>query len=144
MDILIFEQTIPKKWLPGIQKVHKAVFDEDAFKEEKLQNKVNFLAVLAVEDQEVAAFKFGYEHPDGVFYSWLGGVHPKFQRRGIAAKCMNTQHEWCKEQGYKRVRTYGRNEKKTMLIVNLKAGFVITETFTDEKGRHKIVFEKDL
>ncbi len=144
MDILIFEQTIPKKWLAGIQEVHKAVFDGDVFKEQKLQNKKNFIAVLAVEEQKVMGFKFGYEHPDGVFYSWLGGVHPKFQRRGIALKCMNTQHEWCKEQGYKRVRTYGRNGKKAMLIVNLKAGFAITETFIDEKGRHKIVFEKDL
>ena len=31
-----------------------------------------------------------------------------------------------------------------LLFVNLKAGFEIVKTFVDDKGRHKIVFEKDL
>ncbi len=29
-----------------------------------------------------------------------------------------------------------------MLITNIKHGFDIISTFVDEKGRHKIVFEK--
>ena len=144
MEILLFEQYIPREILDGIQVVHQAVFDGDVFKEEKLQDKANLLAVVAVERGRVVGFKLGYEQPDGVFYSWLGGVHPDFQRQGIAAQCMIAQHEWCKQRGYHRVRTYGRNEKKAMLLVNLKAGFDIVSTFVDEKGRHKIVFEKVL
>ena len=144
MEILLFEQHIPREILDGIQEVHEAVFDGDLLKEGKLQDKSNLLAVVAVERGRVAGFKLGYEQPDGVFYSWLGGVHPGFQRQGIAAQCMIAQHEWCKEKGYHRVRTYGRNEKKAMLLVNLKAGFDIISTFIDEKGRHKIVFEKEL
>ena len=144
MEILLFEQYIPREILDGIQVVHQAVFDGDVFKEGKLQDKSNLLAVVAVKDQTVAGFKLGYEQPDGVFYSWLGGVHPDFQRQGIAARCMIAQHEWCKQRSYHRVRTYGRNEKKAMLLVNLKAGFDIVSTFVDEKGRHKIVFEKVL
>ncbi|MER2039857.1 MAG: GNAT family N-acetyltransferase [Solibacillus sp.] len=144
MEILKFENTIPKSWLEGIQEVHRAVFDGDLLKEEKLQNRNNFLAILAIVDGKVAAFKFGYEQPDGAFYSWLGGVHPNYQRLGIAAACMEAQHNWCRGKGYKLVRTYGRNEKKAMLIVNLKAGFNIIKTFVDDKGRHKIVFEKNL
>ena len=144
MEILLFENDIPENWIDGLQVVHKAVFDGDILKEEKLQNRKNLLAILAIVDGKVAAFKLGYDQPDGVFYSWLGGVHPHFQRLGIAAACMDAQHSWCRENGYAKVRTYGRNEKRAMLIVNLKAGFDIIKTFVDEKGRHKIVFEKDL
>jgi GNAT superfamily N-acetyltransferase len=144
LEILLFEQHIPREILDGIQVVHQAVFNGDVLKEEKLQDKANFLAVVAVDNGYVAGFKLGYEQPDGVFYSWLGGVDPGFQRQGIAAQCMIVQHEWCKQKGYHRVRTYGRNEKKAMLLVNLKAGFDIVSTFVDEKGRHKIIFEKVL
>lgn len=144
MEILLVEQHIPREILDGIQEVHQAVFDGDFFKEEKLQGKVNLLAVVALENGRVTGFKLGYEQPDGVFYSWLGGVHPHFQKQGIAAQCMIAQHNWCRSKGYRRVRTYGRNEKKAMLIVNLKSGFDIISTFVDEKGRHKIIFEKAL
>ncbi|MEG0472790.1 MAG: GNAT family N-acetyltransferase [Solibacillus sp.] len=144
MEIQLFQKEIPRVILDGIQQVHRAVFDGDILKEEKLLHKVNLLAVVALEEGIVAGFKLGYEQPNGIFYSWLGGVHPQFQQRGVAMKCMTAQHEWCKQYGYSRVRTYGRNERKAMLIVNVKAGFEIISTFTDAKGRHKIVFEKDL
>lgn len=143
MEFLLFEHTFPEKYLASFHEVHEAVF-ASTFDEQKLNKKPNLLIVLAIENERVVGFKLGYEHPDGIFYSWLGGVHPDFQQRGIAANCMKMQHFWCKEQGYQRVRTYGRNEKKAMLIVNLKAGFDIIKTFVDDKGRHKIVFEKDL
>lgn len=140
----MYEKQIPTEILEGIQIVHQAVFEGDLLKEEKIKGKLNLGAVVAIVDGCVAGFKLGYEQSDGVFYSWLGGVHPQFQQRGIAMKCMIAQHDWCKQQGYTCVRTYGRNEKKAMLIVNIKAGFNITSTFTDGKGRHKIVFEKSL
>ncbi|MEO4055648.1 GNAT family N-acetyltransferase [Solibacillus sp. CAU 1738] len=142
MNILQFTE-LPQDLVDGMQIVHKLVFDE-VFKPEKLIGKQNFCAFLAVEDDIVVGFKFGYEQEDGVFYSWLGGVHPVYQQRGIASRLMEAQHTWCQQQGYTRIRTYGRNEKKAMLIVNLKAGFDIVHTFIDDKGRHKIVFEKDL
>lgn len=143
MEFLLFEHHFPKKYLASFHRTHEAVFG-DTFNENKLKSKPNLMMILVVEDQRVIGFKFGYEQPDGVFYSWLGGVHPEFQNRGIAKTCMKMQHDWCKANGYKHVRTYGRNEKKPMLIVNLKAGFDIVKTFTDDKGRHKIVFEKAL
>ncbi len=134
---------LPNELLEGMKIVHQLVF-YDEFKQEKILGKPNFCAFLAIEDGAVVGFKFGYEHEDGVFYSWLGGVHPVYQQRGIASRLMEAQHAWCKRQGYTRVRTYGVNDKKAMLIVNLKAGFDIIRTFNDDKGRHKIVFEKDL
>lgn len=143
MEIRQFEQ-LPKDILEGIQIVHRYVFDGDSLKEEKLPNKEGFLAFVAIEDGTVIGFKLGYEMEDGVFYSWLGGVHPSWQKRGIASKLMEAQHTECKKRGYPKVRTYGRNAKKAMLMLNLKHGFDIIDTFIDGKGRHKIIFEKEL
>ena len=143
MQINQYTKEIPRETLNGIQAVHQEVFGE-LFKEQKLEGKKNLLLLTAVIDGEIAAFKIGYEQEDGVFYSWLGGVLSAFRQQGIAAKLMAVQHSWCKQSGYTRVRTYGRNKNKGMLIVNIKAGFNIESTFIDKKGRHKIVFEKEL
>ena len=143
MEIRQFEQ-LPKDILEGIQVVHRHVFEGDSLKEEKLSNLEGFLAFVAIKDETVVGFKLGYEMEDGVFYSWLGGVHPSYQKRGIASKLMEKQHEECKKRGYSKVRTYGRNAKRAMLILNLKHGFDIVGTFIDDKGWHKIIFEKEL
>lgn len=143
MDYIVVEQQLPARYVESFLHVHTLVF-QSHFKLEKLQDKNNLLIILAIEHDEVVGFKLGYEHRDGVFYSWLGGVHPQHQRKGIAAAGMELQHRWCVEHGYTRVRTYGRNDRRAMLVVNIKAGFDIVETFIDKKGRHKIVFEKGI
>lgn len=139
----IFEYSVlPRNVLDGVQVVHQEVFG-DFFNEDKLQRK-NLLAFVAIVDEQVAGFKFGYELEDGVFYSWLGGVHPRFQRRGIAKQLMERQHAIAQARGYQIIRTYSRNEKMGMLILNLQSGFHVISTFTDEKGWHKIELEKQL
>lgn len=141
MEIHTYEK-LPADIVEGVQAVHEAVFGE-RLKEHKLARQ-KLLALVAIEEGQVAGFKFGYEHEDGVFYSWLGGVHPAFQRRGIAKQLMERQHAIVKERGYDRIRTYSRNEKMAMLILNLQSDFHIKSTFTDDKGWHKIVLEKQL
>ena len=143
MEILQFS-SIPDHLVEEIQVIHKAVFEGQLLKLEKLEGKNNFLGLLSVIDNQVAGFKFGYEVETGIFYSWLGGVDPQFRRNGIAKQLMTRQHEELTKLGYRAVRTYSRNERKEMLIVNLKSGFDIVDTFTDHKGRHKIVLEKCL
>lgn len=134
---------IPEKYMESLQHVHENVFGEPLARS-KLQDRPQFLALLAIEQEQVVAFKFGYEVEEGIFYSWLGGVDPTYRRQGIAIQLMNMQHSILTTLGYEAVRTYSRNERKEMLIVNLKAGFDIVDTFTDHKGRHKIVLEKCL
>ena len=143
MDIRVYSE-LPQDVLNGVKEVHRLVFEGSEFKEKKLVGKPAFLAVVSFEDAFVTGFKFGYEHEDGVFYSWLGGVHPTFQGLGIASQLMLAQHKEACQLGYKRIRTFSQNHRKTMMIANLKHGFDIVHTFVDEKGRHKIVFEKDL
>ena len=143
MDILKFE-VLPIHILDGVQIVHQLVFDGDRLKESKLNDKKGFLAFVSMENGVVAGFKFGYEIEEDVFYSRLGGVHPSYQKRGIASQLMKAQHDECKKRGYKRIRTYSNNARKAMIITNIKHGFDIIETFVDAKGRHKIVLEKQL
>ena len=120
------------------------MFEGDTLKESKLNHKKGFLAFISMEGSVVTGFKFGYEIEEGIFYSWLGGVHPAYQKRGIASQLMKAQHDECKKRGHKRIRTYSNNARKAMIITNIKHGFDIIETFIDVKGRHKIVLEKQL
>ena len=71
-------------------------------------------------------------------------MHPVHQKRGIASQLMEARHRECTGRGYQKVRTYSRNTKKAMLILNLKCGFDVIDTFVDDKGRHKIILEKGL
>ncbi|MFJ8459122.1 GNAT family N-acetyltransferase [Lysinibacillus xylanilyticus] len=135
---------VPYDWLKQLQEIHAHVFDGTNLPLEKLESKERLICLLAVENEKVIGFKLGYTHPDGVFYSWLGGVHETQRGQGIASQLMRRQHEHLQILGFKKVRTYGRNERKAMLITNLKHGFDIVSTFVDHKGRHKIVFEKNI
>lgn len=132
MQIVTIEG-VPYDWLKRLQEIHAHVFDG-----------ANLPLELAVESENIIVFKLGYTHPDGVFYSWLGGVHEKKRGQGIASQLMKQQHEHLQALDFKKVRTYGRNERKAMLITNLKHGFDTVSTFVDKKDRHKIVFEKIL
>ena len=87
MDILKFE-VLPRNILDGVQIVHQLVFEGDTLKESKLGHKKGFFAFVSMEDNVVTGFKFGYEIEEGIFYSWLGGVHPAYQKRGIASQLM--------------------------------------------------------
>lgn len=141
MEILRFE-SLPRDILDGVQIIHQLVFEGNRLKESKLDDKKGFLAFVSIEAGIVTGFKFGYEIEDDTFYSWLGGVHPAYQKQGIASKLMEAQHLECQNRGYKKIRTYSNNAKKAMIITNIKHGFDIIETFIDAKGRHKIVLEK--
>ncbi|MGE7915756.1 GNAT family N-acetyltransferase [Lysinibacillus xylanilyticus] len=135
---------VPYDWLKQLQEIHAHVFDGTNLPLEKLESKEGLICLLAVENEKIIGFKLGYTHPDGVFYSWLGGVHETQRGQGIASQLMRWQHEHLQTLGFEKVRTYGKNERKAMLITNLKHGFDIVSTFVDHKGRHKIVFEKNI
>lgn len=141
---IVMTEGIPYAWLEQLQEVHEHVFDGDYLPLEKLEKKEGLHCLLAVENDTLIGFKLGYTHPDGVFYSWLGGVHETKRGLGIASELMKQQHAHIKTLGFHKVRTYGRNTFKAMLIANLKHGFDIVSTFVDEKGRHKIILEKSL
>nr|WP_231868470.1 GNAT family N-acetyltransferase [Fictibacillus phosphorivorans] len=84
----------------------------------------------------------GYELNQSKYYSWLGGVDSTYRGHGVAAKLMNLQHMYLKEKGYSVVQTKTMNKWRGMLLLNIKSGFDVIETYTNEEGLLKIILEK--
>lgn len=102
----------------------------------------NFYLNLAYVENKPVGFKFGYQHNDDTFYSWRGGVVSEFRGLGIAKALMDSQHEWCKKQGFKRVQTKSKNKWRDMILLNLVNGFDIIGSTIDDKSELEIILEK--
>jgi GNAT superfamily N-acetyltransferase len=100
-------------------------------------------AWLAYEGKQLIGCKLGYERQPGHYYSWLGGVLPEYRGRGVAAELLRQQHAWCREQGYRRIRTHTYNRWRAMLLLNLRHGFDIIGTMQGPRGL-TIVLEKEI
>ena len=144
MDYMYFQGVPDTQTLSGVLELHKHVFEVSELETEKLKEKSNLIVFVAKDHERVIGFKIGYDYGNRTFYSWLGGVHKDYRGKGIAKELMSRQHELVKSMGYTKARTISRNEKREMLILNIKFGFDIQETFTSDKGKHKIVLEKML
>ncbi|MGE3758794.1 MAG: GNAT family N-acetyltransferase, partial [Pseudobdellovibrionaceae bacterium] len=108
------------------------------------RNHTRFHLAIASIDDKAVGFKLGYELDNTCFYSWLGAVLPEYRKLGIAKSLMETQHEWCKAQGYRRVQTKTQNRFKEMFILNLKSGFEVIGQHLSDEGGPKIILEKKL
>jgi GNAT superfamily N-acetyltransferase len=99
---------------------------------------------VALVNLEIVGYKIGYKLNDETFYSWLGGVNPAYRGKGIASALMEEQHTYVREKGYKVVQTKTMNKWRNMLILNIKNGFDVVDTYMDERKEIKIVLEKRL
>jgi GNAT superfamily N-acetyltransferase len=120
---------------------------EDAdlkFFKQRSDEQLKALHVLAYNDKVLIGFKIGYPYNAHTFYSWVGGVHPKFRKQGIAKQLAKLQENYAKNKGFTKLRTKSMNQFKPMIIFNLKNGFDIVNIYTNTKGQTKIVFEKQL
>lgn len=110
----------------------------------RLKSRSGFHLGVAYVDEKAVGFKMGYKEDKWNFYSWIGAVLPEYRGLGIAKDLMNTQHEWCRKQGYSKIQTKTQNHYKEMLLLNLKSGFEVIGTHTSEKGGIKILLEKNI
>jgi len=110
----------------------------------KFEYHSKFLLLFAYWDNKLVGFKFGYGQDQNLFYSWTGGVHPDFRKKGIAEALMKHQHDWCLAQKYKRIETRTRNKFPEMLRLNFRHGFKIVGTFQDSDNEPKIILRKEL
>lgn len=104
------------------------------------------LVLIAAEGDRPVACKVGYEREqDGSFYSWMGGVHPDFRRKGLARQLAEAQEAWAREQGYQLIRFKTRNRHRKMLLFAIGRGFRICgyEPFSDPM-ESRIWLEKEL
>ena len=63
---------------------------------------------------------------------------------GLPLSLWSSNIELVKDAGYETIETKTRNKWRSMLILNIKHGFDITNTFTDDDGIHRIELEKKL
>ncbi|MBN8191954.1 GNAT family N-acetyltransferase [Bacillus sp. NTK074B] len=128
----------------GMGTLHGSIFETSNDLITEMANKPEILIDIAMDDSRVIGYKIGYQLDTHTFYSWLGGVDPNYRKQGIAAELMKQQHQTLKELGFKVVQTKTMNKWRSMLILNIKNGFDVIDTYTNEKGLHKIILEKKL
>lgn len=144
-NVAYMELSVEQLWYESMCRLHDLVFGthDSAIIKDELSLKRQYLILVAVHEDQVVGYKIGYQERRTRFYSWLGGVHPEFRGRGIASELMRRQHDWCQSYGYSLIRTQTRNTWRNMLILNLRNGFDIVGTFT-EQGETTILLEKRL
>ena len=79
------------------------------------------LVLIAEIDNQLVGFK------NGSFYSWMGGVLPKFRRMGVAYSLANFQEKWAAENGFSSILLKTRQKHDEMIAFSLNRGFIITE-----------------
>ena len=140
--------TIRQGDLDSVMQVLHAIpeFDQLPSKEtiEQRISSVPHLVLTAHDASIPVGFKIGYLR-DGVFYSWLGAVHPQFRQHGVAKALADEQENWARQQGYNRIWMKTRNRFPEMLIMATRRGFNITRIETRENlSENRIYLEKNL
>lgn len=110
----------------------------------RLSAKPRFLIQLAVCDSGVVGYKMGFEDTPTRFHSWQGGVSPSHRKQGIASRLMQDQHRWCRAVGYQYITTHTKNRWRDMLVLNIRHGFDVIGTYTDDRGEPRIMLAKRL
>ena len=86
------------------------------------------LALIAEIDNQPVGFKIGYDRfKNGSFYSWMGGVLPKFRRMGVAYSLANFQEKLAAENEFISIILKTRKKHDEMIAFSLNRGFIIIE-----------------
>ncbi|MGY4398225.1 GNAT superfamily N-acetyltransferase [Sphingomonas sp. UYAg733] len=99
---------------------------------------------LAYDAAGIVGFKLGYRRGASLFYSWLGGVHPRARRAGVAEALMERQHARALASGYTHIETRTRAANNGMIILNLRHGFHVAAFEIDASGIPVVTQRKDL
>ena len=83
------------------------------------------LSLLALVDDVPAGFKIGY-HEREHFYSWIGGVLPKYRRMGLATLLADEQELLVRASGTLMIRMKTRNRFRTMILFALGRDFYLS------------------
>ncbi|MFC1550429.1 GNAT family N-acetyltransferase [Candidatus Neomarinimicrobiota bacterium] len=120
----------------------------DPYKIDEYQQRLNHrdhLVLLAFDNSERKAvgFKVGYELTSDIFYSWMGGVLPKYRRHGIAESLANYQEDWARKRHYKIIQMKTREKHKAMIAFSLRRGFIIKSRINNQfPAETRLIMEK--
>ncbi len=104
------------------------------------------LSLIAEIEHQPAGFKIGYDRfNDGSFYSWMGGVLPKYRNQGVAEALADYQENWAKQRGFSSIKLKTRKKHNRMFNLSLKRGFsIIKEEPAENPMETRIWLEKKL
>ena len=125
--------------------IHGGVFDSEEEYISRLKKDIYQIILIAYEDNIPVGFKVGYELDKETFYSWMGGVLPKYRRNHVAKSLMKKQEELVISKDYKKIRVKSRNYFPNMLRFLISSNYLIIDYI--DKGdvmENKILFEKKL
>ena len=113
--------------------------------ETRLKN-IKHLIITAYHNNKPIGFKIGYEtQTKQNFYSWMGGVLPKYRQLRIAEELMKYQEQWATKSRFLRILVKTRNKHKTMIYLLQKNNFtqigIIPHSPNEET---RILYEKKL
>lgn len=128
-----------------LKELELMIFEEHRVTEEMFDwvKRRHPLLLVAYDGKQPIGFKLGYTERESSFYSWLGGVHTEYRRRGIAQDLLIMQEDIMRKSGMKLIsfRTYDRFP--AMIKLGKKNGYklVKSEQTGDEQ---KYWYEKQL
>ncbi|MBD7937811.1 MULTISPECIES: GNAT family N-acetyltransferase [Cytobacillus] len=143
-EYIVYNTTPEAKVLNDILKLHKDIFGTSDSLISHMQRQSKLLVIIAKDGEKTIGYKIGYAIDRTKFYSWLGGIDFNYRKQGIASMLMKKQHQYLRNNGFHIVQTKTMYKWRNMLILNIKSGFDIIHTYTNEKGLHKIILEKNL
>ena len=141
MDLPPFDASV----VDELESLNSGVFESVAprYVSWRMSSMPDVSAFLAIADDKIVGFKVGYAMSQRKYYSWLGGVHSEFRRRGIASELMERQHKWIAARGYTVVETSANQENVAMAQVNLRHGFAVCGIRV-EPARTQVLYSKEL
>ena len=107
----------------------------------RLENMPDVTVFIMFDEDRLIGYKAGYATAYDRYYSWLGAVHPDFQRQGVARRLMQAQHDWLTASRFTLLETQVTKSNDAMLDLNLSSGFQISGEFS-KRGEPYLILEK--
>lgn len=102
------------------------------------------LLLIAYDQETPVGFKLGYViEGSKTFFSWLGGVHPDFRRRGIARSLLKYQEGHVIALGINTIYFTSFDRYSAMMNLGKQNDYVLVKSALD-KGEVKYWYEKQL
>ncbi len=107
---------------------------------------VKHLILTAYFKKKPIGFKIGYETESKQnFYSWMGGVLPKYRKLGVAQKLLYFQEQWVKKNGYQRILIKTRKKHNSMIQLLEKNNYLQIGIIPhNPEHETRILYEKKL
>ncbi len=107
---------------------------------------VKHLVLTAYLNSKPVGFKIGYATPTKQnFYSWMGGVLPKYRQLEIATKLFEFQERWIIRAGFQRILVKTRYKHIAMIKLLQKYGFIRIGIIPyDPNEETRVLYEKKL